>query len=93
MVKEPLQTGKPCLTGDASCGGGVCDLVVKSDCDAPVTCDVFITSSCRSETNTGESRGRKRTTFAPKEQGKLNVAALCTDGDAVRTQVNEMKCQ
>jgi hypothetical protein len=94
MEKEALQLGKSCATGQSTCGGGVCDLVVKNDCDAPITCDVFVASSCRNVTTTGEARGRKRGTFPAKAEEKLNVAALCPEGgEAVRTAVSEMKCQ
>jgi hypothetical protein len=93
MSKDPVSLGKPCATGEAVCGGGVCDLTVKNDCDAALTCDVFVSSSCRTSTEIGEARGRKRGTFAAKEVGKLNVPALCPDGNVVRTAVAEVKCQ
>jgi hypothetical protein len=93
MVKAPLKSPKPCLKGESSCGGGVCDLVVKNDCDTPVTCDVVITSACRNATGFGEARGRKRATFAAKADDKMNIAAQCTEGDVARTQVEDVKCQ
>jgi hypothetical protein len=93
VLKTPLEAPKPCLKGEAACGGGVCDLTVKNDCDAPLTCDVVIVSSCKTNTGFGEARGRKRATFAAKAPDKLNIGALCTEGDVMRTQVSEIKCQ
>jgi hypothetical protein len=93
MTKAPLESPKPCLKGESSCGGGVCDLSVKNDCDGPLTCDVAIKSSCKTNTGFGEASGRKRATFAAKAADKLNIAAMCTEGDVVRTQVSEIKCQ
>jgi hypothetical protein len=94
MEKEALKLGKPCATGQSTCGGGVCDLVVKNDCEVPLTCDVFVVSSCRTMNETGEGRGRKRGTFPAKAEEKLNVPALCPEGgEAVRTSVSDIKCQ
>jgi hypothetical protein len=94
MEKEALQLGKACATGQSVCGGGVCDLTVKNDCEAPLTCDVFVSSSCRTTSGTGEGRGRKRGTFPAKAEEKLNVPALCPEGgEALRTTVTDLKCQ
>jgi hypothetical protein len=93
MAKAPLKTPKPCLTGESSCGGGVCDLVVKNGCDGPLTCDVSITSACKTNTGFGQASGRKRATFAAKADDKMNLAAYCVDGDVVRTEVADIKCQ
>jgi hypothetical protein len=94
MEKEALQLGKPCATGQSVCGGGVCDLTVKNDCDAPLTCDVFVASTCRTASGAGEARARKRGTFPAKAEDKLNIAALCQEGgEALRTTVSELKCQ
>ncbi len=93
MSTEPLQLGKPCATGESVCGGGVCDLKVKNDCDAPLTCDVVVTTSCTTSAGVAEATGRKRTTFAAKEEGKLNIGALCPEGSAMRTAVTDLKCK
>jgi len=93
MSTEPLNLGKPCATGESTCGGGVCDLKVKNDCDAPITCDVVVASSCTTAAGVAEVTGRKRTTFAAKEEGKLNIGALCPEGNVVRTAVTDLKCK
>src|SRR5262249_34498378 len=93
MTKEPLQLPKPCATGESTCGGGVCDFVVKNDCDTPITCDVVVVSTCSTPNGVAEVRGRKRSTFAAKEEGKLNIGALCPEGNVVRTAVSDMKCK
>jgi len=92
MTKAPLKSPKPCLTGETSCGGGVCDLVVKNACEGPVTCDVFVASSCKTNTGFGQAGGKKRVTFAAKTDEKVNLSAFCTEGDVVRTELTEIRC-
>ena len=91
--KEDLQTGKDCVKAQSECSGGVCTATLKNDCEQAVTCDLAITTTCKSGTTMLEAAGRKRDTFAAKSDGELKVGAKCNEGDVVRTDVKSMSCK
>lgn len=93
IEKVPVETGRDCATAVAECGGGVCLITMKNGCEVPITCDLFISASCRANTTMVEARARKRDTFAPKTDGEMSAEAKCTDGDVIHTEVQELRCE
>ena len=92
-VKGPLACNLECAKPEAECDGGVCKVTIKNSCEQPITCDLFITASCKSGTAMVEAKARKRETFAPKTDGEMALAANCTEGEIVLTEAKELQCQ
>jgi hypothetical protein len=93
MEPEPIETGKDCVTAKVECGGGVCVAHVKNDCDDPVTCDLAVMASCKTETTSGEARTKSRATFRAKTEDKMSAEGDCADGDVLLTVADGMSCQ
>lgn len=90
---EPVETGQACAKATVLCGGGACELKLKNDCDAPLTCDAFMLVRCKAANDFIEASGRGRETFPAKTEGQVTVDADCTMGSIVQTSFSELKCK
>lgn len=90
---EPVETGQACAKATVLCGGGACELKLKNECDAPLTCDAFMLVRCKAANDFIEASGRGRETFPAKTEGQVTVDANCTMGTIVQTSFSELKCK
>jgi len=89
-----LESGKACAKAQSRCGGGVCDVRVKNDCDAPVHCDLAISATCQGGEGGGSvASGGDRGTIGAHESGEIDAQASCTSGPIVHTEVQQLLCR
>jgi hypothetical protein len=92
-TKEKVESGLACAVGEAECDGGYCAVVIPGNCEQPITCELAIVANCKANTTLVEAKARARGTFPAKTEGKLTAAANCTEGEVIRTAVQELKCR
>jgi hypothetical protein len=91
--KATVDAGKACVKAEAACSGGLCVIEVQNACEEPVTCDVGIGSVCKTDAELIDAKARGRDTVPAKMRGKISVAANCTRGAVMTTEVKEMRCR
>ena len=92
-AKEPIESGNACVKVEAQCGGSVCLLFIKNDCDTAVSCDATMTTTCRQGESMVESARRKRDTFAAKTSGELSLQGECGGGQILATAMKSLACK
>lgn len=92
-VPEPVDAGKDCVKAIASCGGGLCEVATKNECEAPVTCELSVDTTCQQATELIKATGRSRRTVNAGAEEKISAAGDCIDGHVVHTEVTAMSCR
>lgn len=90
---EPVASGMDCVTAQALCGAGVCNVSVKNGCNQPVRCTLEISATCDSPAGMNDATGREHDTFAAGSTGDLATRASCTGGPIVHTEVRTLSCK
>jgi hypothetical protein len=90
---EPVESGKDCVKAQGKCGGGVCNVSVKNDCDEPVHCELAISARCDTQGGTSDASGGDRVTVAAHATGEVDAQVGCSGGQIVRTQVQKLACK
>jgi hypothetical protein len=90
---EPVESGKDCVKAQGKCGGGVCNVSVKNDCNEAVHCELAISARCDSQGGTSDAGGGERVTVAAHATGEGDAQVGCSGGQIVRTEVQKLTCK
>ncbi len=90
---EPVESGKDCVRAEGKCGGGVCNVSVKNDCNDVVRCELAITARCDAQGGTSDASGGDRVTVAAHGTGEVDAQVGCSGGQIVRTEVQKLTCK
>jgi|HubBroStandDraft_4_1064222.scaffolds.fasta_scaffold149391_2 hypothetical protein len=90
---EPVESGRDCVKAEGKCGGGVCNVSVKNDCNDAVHCELAITARCEAQGGTSDASGGDRVTVAAHSTGEVDAQVGCSGGQIVRTEVQKLACK
>lgn len=93
IVPEEVDAGKECVKAVARCGGGVCAVATKNECDGPVTCELAVDATCKQGPDLIKATGRTRKTVNAGTEEELAVEGDCIEGNVVFTEVTSMSCR
>jgi hypothetical protein len=93
IVPEEVDAGMDCVEATARCGGGVCAVATKNECEVPVTCELSVDTTCKRATDLIKATGRTRKTVNAGVEDELAVEGDCIEGNVVFTEVTAMTCR
>jgi hypothetical protein len=71
----------------------LCVLFIANGCDAAISCDAAMATTCKSGTEMVEATRRKRDTFAAKTDGEITLKGECPSGEILATAVKSIACK